>query len=231
MSALDSQPQIADRQTPCSGFRHVTRGRDHCQIQSPDGEELTSPSTHPVHLSRKPLLLFWGGSQEQMYRRRDLLEAPGERKEAIWEVLTLLPTVPASQVAQWQRIRLPVQELQETWFSPWVRKIPWRRKWQPTPVFLPGQFHGQRSLVGYCPWDHKESDRTKATQYITCMWNLHMTKHMKQKETHRHRKQTCGCQGGGMDWEFGISKYKLLHIEWINNKVLFLAQRTISNIL
>ena len=34
-------------------------------------------------------------------------------------------------------------------FSPWVRKIPWRREWQPTPVFLPGEFHGQRSLAGY----------------------------------------------------------------------------------
>ena len=35
------------------------------------------------------------------------------------------------------------------WFNPWVGKIPWRRKWQPTPVFLPGKFHGQRSLMGY----------------------------------------------------------------------------------
>ena len=42
--------------------------------------------------------------------------------------------------------------MQETWFSPWVRKIPGRRKWQPTPVFLPGEFHGQRSLVGCRPW-------------------------------------------------------------------------------
>ena len=37
-------------------------------------------------------------------------------------------------------------------FNPWVRKIPWRRKWQPTPVFLPGKSSGQRSLVGYSPW-------------------------------------------------------------------------------
>ena len=37
-------------------------------------------------------------------------------------------------------------------FDPWVRKVPWRRKWQPTPVFLPGESHGQRSLVGYRPW-------------------------------------------------------------------------------
>ena len=43
-------------------------------------------------------------------------------------------------------------------FDPWVGKIPWRRRWQPTPVFLPGEFHGQRSLVCCSAWDHKESD-------------------------------------------------------------------------
>ena len=46
-------------------------------------------------------------------------------------------------------------------FDPWVRKIPWRRKWQPTPVFLPRKSHGQRSLAGYSPWGSKESDTTK----------------------------------------------------------------------
>ena len=46
-------------------------------------------------------------------------------------------------------------------FHPWVRKIPWNRKWQPTPGFLPGKFHGQMSLVGYSPWDHKELDTTE----------------------------------------------------------------------
>ena len=45
-------------------------------------------------------------------------------------------------------------------FSLWVGRIPWRRKWKPTPVFSPGQFHGQRRLVGYHPWDHEESDTT-----------------------------------------------------------------------
>jgi len=44
---------------------------------------------------------------------------------------------------------------------PLVRKIPWRRKRQPTPVFLPEEFHGQRKLVGYNPWGHKESDMTE----------------------------------------------------------------------
>ena len=46
-------------------------------------------------------------------------------------------------------------------FNPWVGKIPWRRAWQPALVFLPGESHGQRSLVGYNPWGCKESDTTE----------------------------------------------------------------------
>ena len=41
-------------------------------------------------------------------------------------------------------------------FDPWVRKIPWRRKWQPMPEFVPGESHKQRSLVGCSPWGHKD---------------------------------------------------------------------------
>ena len=46
-------------------------------------------------------------------------------------------------------------------FDPWVRKFPWRAKWQPTLVFLPGESYGQRSLVGYSPWGCKESGMTE----------------------------------------------------------------------
>ena len=46
-------------------------------------------------------------------------------------------------------------------FDPWVRKVPWRRKWQPTAVFFPGKLHRQGRLVGYSPWGCKESDTTK----------------------------------------------------------------------
>ena len=46
-------------------------------------------------------------------------------------------------------------------FNPWVRKIPWRRDWQPIPIFLPGGFHGQRTLVGYSAWHCKESSMTE----------------------------------------------------------------------
>ena len=50
-------------------------------------------------------------------------------------------------------------------FEPWVKKIPWRRAWQLTPVFLPGESLGQRGLVGYSPWGCKESDMTEVTKH------------------------------------------------------------------
>ena len=54
---------------------------------------------------------------------------------------------------------LPMQEMQE--MLVWSGKIPWRRKWQPTPVFLLGKFHRKRSLAGHSPWGCKESDKTE----------------------------------------------------------------------
>ena len=48
-----------------------------------------------------------------------------------------------------------------TRFDPWVRKFPWRRKWEPIPAFSPEKFHVQRSLVSYSPWGCKESDMTE----------------------------------------------------------------------
>ena len=53
-------------------------------------------------------------------------------------------------------------------FNPWVKKIPWRRAWQPTPVFLPGESHGQRSLEGYNPEGVKELDTMEAILH-TCI--------------------------------------------------------------
>ena len=63
-----------------------------------------------------------------------------------------------SQVAQWQRICLLMQETQETQVQSLGWEDPWRKEWQPTPLFLPGISHGQRSLVGYGLWGHKEVD-------------------------------------------------------------------------
>ena len=74
-------------------------------------------------------------------------------------------------------------------FNPWVGKIHWRRAWQPTPVFLPGESHGQRSLEGYSPWGHKESDK---------MSNLARMGHKKCNET---KSREVGIKGAGI-WGF-----------------------------
>ena len=64
-------------------------------------------------------------------------------------------------------------------FDPWVGKIPWRRKWQPTPVLLPGKFHGLRSLVDYSPWGHKESDTTEQLHFHFSAFPKKMTDNFK----------------------------------------------------
>ena len=56
-------------------------------------------------------------------------------------------------------------------FDPWMGKNPWRRAWQPTPIFLSGESHGQRSLVGYSPRGRTESDTTEATSHT---WNKNL---------------------------------------------------------
>ena len=57
---------------------------------------------------------------------------------------------------------------------PGLGRSPWRREQLPTPVFLPGEFHGQRSLVGYSPWGHKESDTTERLS-THCSFTLHFS--------------------------------------------------------
>ena len=72
---------------------------------------------------------------------------------------------------RWQSICLRCRRPR---FDPWVGKIPWRRKWQSTPVLLPGKSHGQRSLVGYSPWGRKESDTTERLHFpftLNILWH------------------------------------------------------------
>ena len=60
-----------------------------------------------------------------------------------------------SQVVQQSRIRLQCWSQKRCSFDSWVRKIPWKRAWQPTPIFLPRESYGQRSLASYSPWGHR----------------------------------------------------------------------------
>ena len=67
----------------------------------------------------------------------------------------------AFPVVQYKESACPCSGQKRRRFYSWVGKIPWSKQWQRAPVFLPGKSHGQRSLVGYSPWVHKESDATE----------------------------------------------------------------------
>ena len=78
--------------------------------------------------------------------------------------------------------------MQETWVQSLVGKIPWRREWLPTPVFLLREFHGQRSLAGYNPWGRKGSDMTEQLTLSV----IDKIKNQTTKKRHRLiSKQTC----------------------------------------
>ena len=81
----------------------------------------------------------------------------------------LLAPFPVLRLPCWLSGKEPVCQCRRHRFDLWVRKIPWRRKWQPTPVSLLGESHGQRSLAGYSPWGHKESNMTEwLTLSLSC---------------------------------------------------------------
>ena len=106
----------------------------------------------------------------------------------VWHV-TLLTWIRALQSCVWvdlphkkgfQVVLVTHPPVQETWVQSLGRKLPWRRAWHPTPAFLPGESHGQRSLVGYSPQGCKESDTTEATKHACLTRNILMAsqKHM-----------------------------------------------------
>ena len=74
-----------------------------------------------------------------------------------------------------------MQETKRCRFDPLVGKIPWRRKWQPTPVFLPGQSYGQESLVGYSPQGVKESDTTEQLNTHHKYYYLYLSSENKER--------------------------------------------------
>ena len=75
-------------------------------------------------------------------------------------VKLLKPSLPQVSINNSAYIIWLLYRLHETKeFDPWVGKIPWTRKWQPTPVFLPEESHGQRSLAGSSPWGRKEEEQ------------------------------------------------------------------------
>ena len=91
------------------------------------------------------------------------------------------------------------------------KEVQWRRKWQPTPVFLPGESHGQRSLVGYSPWGRKGSDTTEATE------------HTRTFKGQRRAGETGFCWGKG-----SVVIHPSVLTPWIKSTHLFLSNVSLA---
>ena len=94
---------------------------------------------------------------------------------------------------RWLCSKESVCQCRKQGFDPWVGEIPCRRKWQPTPVFLPGKFHEQRSLKGYSPWGHIGSDTesTRATKFNTVQFSCSVMSDSLQSHESQHTRPPC----------------------------------------
>ena len=118
--------------------------------------EKKGTSRYTFHL---PLLIYIIGNVR--------VKGWGKTQRGFWNTIRgNFKTHGASLVAQTVK-RLPASR--RPGFNSWVGKIPWRRKWQSTPALLPGKSHGQRSLISYSPWGHKESDTTEWLHFFRLM--------------------------------------------------------------
>ena len=129
-----------------------------------------SPSDSSVHGILQPRILEWGAtpsSSQGLSRPRDRTQVP--YVSTTWEAqvsgirinwfLFLFHFAKANVgLPRWFSGKEPACQCRRCRFNPWAGKIPWRRKWQPAPVLLTGESHGQRNLAGYSPWGCKESD-------------------------------------------------------------------------
>ena len=98
----------------------------------------------------------------------------------LWFITGYWISFPVLWWLRWLRIRL---QCGRPGFSPWVGQIPWRRERLPTPVFWPGEFHGQRNLAGYSPWGLKELETTERLWLSLCGRTLYFI-HSKYHSLH-----------------------------------------------
>ena len=83
---------------------------------------------------------------------------------------------------------MPCRRCKRLGFDLWIRKIPWSRKWQPTPVILTGKFHKQRSWGGCSPWGHKELDVTEHTQRTWSIYSVVLVSCVQESESVTHTR-------------------------------------------
>ena len=153
---FDCLSPVASKASGCESPGAVTnRGAVLSQLP-PTGSSTDSLLKHSIKLSMKEAYL---SSWSFGLRGRILLF--GTHLEVTLGAIFVLSLGPTPGLPWWFRQKRTCLQCRRPGFDPWVRKIPWRREWLPTPVLLHGEFHGQRSLGGYSPWGHKELDTTE----------------------------------------------------------------------
>ena len=113
----------------------------------------------------------------------------------------------------WLSGKEPTGQCRRPGFNPWVRKIPWRRKWQPTLVFLLGESHGQRSLEGYSPWvaESAQWSRGAGDTLAWLAWEEDLTL-LQASESQQFGSLYLGQDEPGSSWEND------LQLSWDNNR-------------
>ena len=142
----EAQAGIKTAERNVSNLKHA----DHTTLMAESEEELKSLLMSVKEESEKAGLKLKFKKLRSWLLVSSLQQIEGVRVETVTDFV-------ASLVAQWSRTCLPTQKSQVQSLG---QEDPWRRKWPPSPVFLPGKSHGQRSLEGYSPRGHKESDTT-----------------------------------------------------------------------
>ena len=136
------------------GFGHTQVTLMGSSWKSDCSEELQSPLNQSGYRA-------WAADRTALHRVRPPLwvlsqSSPAGGQDALLQKKRLCLCLP-----RWFSGKEPTCQCRRGGFDPWVKKIPWSEKWQPTPMFLPGKFHGQRSLVDYSLWGHKQWDVTE----------------------------------------------------------------------
>ena len=165
----------------------IRRGND-AKVSKPTGS-LLQPSSYScvlkIILKSRALRDFPGGQVvENLHSQcRGSSSIPGQgSRSRMLQLGASMPKLKRSLMPQgefpwWLKWLIIHLKWRRPRFNPWIGNIPWRREWLPTPVFLLGEFNGQRSLVGYSPWGCKESDTTEQLTHTHTHTHTHIHTH------------------------------------------------------
>ena len=148
------------------GYESKNRQPDHIKL------EKTNKQKH--FWTAKEMSTKWKGNLLNGWKYLQIVSDKGLTFKIYKQLLQLNALQSEFGFSGWHRGKEPTCQCRRPQFDPWVRKIPWSRKWHPTLVSLPGKFHAQRSLGGYSPEGCKELDTTENAHYTIQLTSLNI---------------------------------------------------------